>query len=129
MKTPEQSYLLIAHLLKSGCQVSLETDYTGDAIAIVAGGFHALYLERSARNLITAPVIVDRLNAASASGTEAAVCRDIAARQKLGLSKYGQSVADNPADLRRWLQHAYEEALDAAVYLRRAMDEMDKTPR
>ena len=60
------------------------------------------------------------------TGIEAEVCRDIASRQRMGLAKYGQSVADNPLTLREWLRHAYEEALDSAVYLRRAIDEMDR---
>lgn len=57
------------------------------------------------------------------SGTEAAVCADIAARQRLGVAKYGTTVKDNPLSLKEWLQHAYEECLDQAVYLRRAIDE------
>lgn len=60
------------------------------------------------------------------SGTEGRVCQDIAARQQLGLKKYGTTAENNPLPLREWLQHAYEEALDQAVYLRRAMEEMDK---
>jgi hypothetical protein len=59
------------------------------------------------------------------SGIEAAVCADIAKRQALGIAKYGQTVADNPLPLREWLQHAYEECLDQAVYLRRAIAEID----
>lgn len=59
------------------------------------------------------------------SGIEALVCADIARRQKLGIMKYGQTVADNPLPLRAWLQHGYEEALDLAVYLRRSMAEID----
>jgi len=59
-------------------------------------------------------------------GTEALVCEDIAIRQYLGLSKYGVSVQDNPLELREWLQHQYEELLDAAVYCRRAIEELDK---
>lgn len=59
----------------------------------------------------------------NATGTEAKVCEDIAARQRLGVQKYGFTVADNPLPLRQWLQHAYEESLDLAVYLRRAMDD------
>ena len=58
------------------------------------------------------------------TGIEAMVCEDIARRQRLGLAKYGISVADNPLDLLAWLQHAYEEHLDAAVYLRRAMEDL-----
>ena len=58
------------------------------------------------------------------SGIEAAVCADIAARQRVGIAKYGTTVADNPLELRAWLQHSYEEALDLAIYLKRAMEEL-----
>lgn len=58
--------------------------------------------------------------------TEADVCADIAARQHLGIKKYGQTVRENPLPLRAWLQHAYEECLDQAIYLKRSMEEMDK---
>jgi len=61
-----------------------------------------------------------------ATGTESRVCADIAARQSKGVAKYGTTVEANPLALREWLQHAYEECLDQAVYLKRAMDEMDK---
>lgn len=60
-----------------------------------------------------------------ATGTELRVCQDIGKRQDIGLRKYGVAVEANPLDLRQWLQHAYEETLDQAIYLRRAMDEMD----
>lgn len=59
------------------------------------------------------------------TGTEARVCEDIAARQHLGLKKYGVSVQSNPIDLRRWLTHAYQESLDLAIYLRRALAERE----
>lgn len=59
------------------------------------------------------------------TGIEALVCGDIASRQALGIAKYGQTVADNPLSLREWLEHAYQECLDQAVYLRRAMAEID----
>jgi hypothetical protein len=57
------------------------------------------------------------------TGIEAAVCEDIAARQQLGIKKYGTSVAANPLPLLAWLRHAYEEALDMAIYLRRSIAE------
>lgn len=60
------------------------------------------------------------------TGIEALVCADIAQRQALGIAKYGTTVAENPLELRQWLQHQYEELLDAAVYTRRAMAELDK---
>ncbi len=57
-------------------------------------------------------------------GIEREVCYDIARRQQLGIKKYGTTVADNPLTLKQWLQHAYEESLDHAVYLKRAMAEI-----
>lgn len=57
-----------------------------------------------------------------ATGIEAEVCADIAARQAKGISKYGTTVAENPADLKEWLQHAYEETLDKAIYLKAAIE-------
>lgn len=53
------------------------------------------------------------------------VAEDIFKRQALGLKKYGVSVKDNPLPLRDWLQHQYEELLDAAIYCRRAIEEID----
>jgi hypothetical protein len=65
----------------------------------------------------------------SATGIEAEVCKDIAKRQRLGIAKYGTTLADNPAALRERLQHAYEECLDQAVYLKWAIVEMDGNAR
>lgn len=59
-------------------------------------------------------------------GIEADLCAEIAARQAKGIQKYGTTVADNPLTLREWLQHALEEVLDQAVYLKRAIAELDK---
>lgn len=61
----------------------------------------------------------------SATGTEARVCEMIASRQRQGIAKYGQTVANNPLVLRQWLQHQLEELLDAAVYCQRAIEEID----
>jgi hypothetical protein len=60
------------------------------------------------------------------SGTEARVCADIAQRQSFGLNKYGTSVEANPLTALQWARHAYEEALDQAVYLRRLMEELER---
>ena len=60
------------------------------------------------------------------TGIEADLCAEIAVRQAKGIQKYGTTVADNPLALREWLQHALEEALDQAVYLKRAIAELDK---
>lgn len=55
---------------------------------------------------------------------ERLVCHDITKRQQIGITKYGQTVADNPLPLKQWLQHAYEECLDQSIYLKRAMEEL-----
>lgn len=69
---------------------------------------------------MTEPVFI-----AMRPGTEANVCLDIGSRQEMGIAKYGTTVADNPLSLRQWLQHAYEETLDKAIYLKRAIAEID----
>lgn len=58
-------------------------------------------------------------------GTEARVCAEIAARQQMGINKYGTTVAENRLSLREWLTHAKEEALDQAICLQRAIEEID----
>jgi hypothetical protein len=58
-------------------------------------------------------------------GTEARICTEIAARQQMGINKYGTTVAENPIGLREWLVHAKQEALDQAIYLQRAIEEID----
>ena len=59
------------------------------------------------------------------NGTETLVIDDIRKRQELGIKKYGTTVAQNPLTHAQWLQHAYEEALDMAIYLKRAMQEQE----
>ena len=55
---------------------------------------------------------------------ETLVKEDITKRQELGIKKYGQTIAQSPLPLVDWLQHAYEECLDQALYLRRAIEEL-----
>jgi TPR repeat protein len=52
------------------------------------------------------------------------VCKKIHQRRELGLSKYGVGVERTDLDLYRWLQHAQDEMMDAAIYLERAMAEL-----
>lgn len=66
------------------------------------------------------------MNTPQPTGIEAQVCADIARRQQLGIAKYGTTVADNPLELWQWLNHAYEETLDQAIYLKRAIDEIER---
>lgn len=60
------------------------------------------------------------------TGIERAVCNDIAKRQEMGTKKYGVTVADNPLTRKRWLQHLYEELLDAAIYAKKNIAEEDE---
>ncbi len=54
---------------------------------------------------------------------ETMVQEDIRARQCTGMEKYGISVANNLLTRKQWLQHAYEESLDLAIYLRRLIED------
>ena len=69
--------------------------------------------------------MTDQVFIAMRRSIEAEVCIEIARRQEHGIAKYGTTVADNPLSLRQWLQHAYEETLDKAIYLKRAIAEID----
>jgi hypothetical protein len=51
---------------------------------------------------------------------------DISRRQQMGIKKYNSTVRDNDLSLKQWLQHAYEETLDKAIYLKRAIEQIDK---
>jgi hypothetical protein len=54
-----------------------------------------------------------------------AVRADLLQRSQIGIAKYGVTLARQDLNLRDWLQHAYEEHLDAANYLKRAIIELD----
>jgi|HubBroStandDraft_4_1064222.scaffolds.fasta_scaffold00554_20 hypothetical protein len=55
-----------------------------------------------------------------------AVVDDLRSRSAVGLKKYGRPLSANPQlPLRMWLQHQYEELLDAANYCKCAMMKMD----
>lgn len=55
-----------------------------------------------------------------------AVRADLLRRSQLGIAKYGVTLDRRDLSLRDWLQHAYEEHLDAANYLKRAIMEIDR---
>lgn len=61
-----------------------------------------------------------------AQGTELRVCQDIATRQAVGIAKYGLTVEQNPLKLLEWMRHEYEEQLDAVVYKRRQIEELER---
>ena len=47
---------------------------------------------------------------------------DLLARSERGQAKYGVTLARTDLSRVEWLRHAYEEALDLALYLRRLME-------
>lgn len=54
-----------------------------------------------------------------------AVRNDLLERSKRGLTKYGVTLERKDLKLKDWLIHAYEETLDNANYLKRAIMEME----
>lgn len=46
-------------------------------------------------------------------------------RSQVGIAKYGTTTDRDDLSLRDWLQHALEETLDKAVYLRAAIASID----
>jgi len=51
---------------------------------------------------------------------------DLESRATLGLKKYGVGLERTDLTEVDWIQHAYEEALDLACYLRRLLDDRRK---
>jgi len=54
------------------------------------------------------------------------IIADLEKREAMGIQKYGTSVDDAPLTQEQWMQHAYEEALDFAVYLKKMMQQNQK---
>jgi len=54
------------------------------------------------------------------------VRKDLLDRSQVGIKKYGVTLDRTDLDLKDWLQHAYEECLDQANYLKRAIVELRK---
>jgi hypothetical protein len=55
------------------------------------------------------------------SDTYKEVITDLISREKMGRAKYGVTVDKANLSEQEWLNHAYEEALDFAIYLKRLM--------
>ena len=55
-----------------------------------------------------------------------AVRADLLQRSQVGIAKYGATLTRTDLSLRDWLQHAYEETLDQANYLKRAIIEISE---
>ncbi|MDB5848236.1 MAG: hypothetical protein JWP29_1988 [Rhodoferax sp.] len=55
----------------------------------------------------------------------AAVCAELAERSRLGQRKYGTTLAAAGLTQAQLLQHAFEEALDLACYLKTALMQLE----
>lgn len=69
---------------------------------------------------------MEQTNRIEVSGIEAMVCQDIARRQLIGLSKYKTTVMENPLPPEAWANHLYEELLDAAIYIKKILYELNR---
>jgi len=54
---------------------------------------------------------------------------DLLKRSQFGIQKYGMTLDRTDLTLRDWLQHAYEECLDQANYLKHSIMEIDNGSR
>jgi len=113
--------------MKYGCYVDLEEGQEPDNCVLDGGNIeHCFYAKTYGENARQKckewkPI---KFQKQKTTGIEAMVCKDIADRQNKGIAKYGTTVQDNPLELKEWLQHGYEEALDMAIYLKRAIEEL-----
>ena len=57
----------------------------------------------------------------------ASVIKDLRDREKRGKDKYNTTMDREDLNLRAWLSHQYEELLDAALYLKKAIREIDES--
>lgn len=54
-----------------------------------------------------------------------AVRKDLLDRSQVGIKKYGVTLDRKDLSLKEWLQHAYEECLDQANYLKKCILEIE----
>jgi len=57
------------------------------------------------------------------------VREDLLQRSQTGIRKYGVTLDRSDLSLKDWLQHAYEECLDQANYLKRSIVELEALER
>lgn len=51
------------------------------------------------------------------------VIAELKVREERGLSKYGTTMDRKDLTTKEWLQHAYEEALDLSLYLKKLIEQ------
>ena len=68
--------------------------------------------------------IYDKFGSIKTDSIVEEVRNDLLNRSQTGIQKYGTTLDRNDIDLQGWLQHAYEETIDKALYLKRAIKEL-----
>lgn len=58
--------------------------------------------------------------------TVESVREDLLNRSQVGIKKYGTTLDRTDLTLKEWLQHAYEECLDQANYLKRSIKKLEE---
>ena len=53
------------------------------------------------------------------------VIKDMIAREQLGIKKYGTTIDRDDYSLKDWMQHHYEELLDAALYVKKQIQKLE----
>jgi hypothetical protein len=109
---------------RTGIDLDLWDDYSGVYKSIN----HPPYADDWRESLLDFVPQENIAEESSPSGIEALVCADIAARQRVGIKKYGTTLGDNPLTTLQTLQHAYEESLDFPIYLKKLIVDMSKKP-
>lgn len=99
--------------------------------AVCTGGNPRLFCHcvRAGRRRAECAKIWDVAGVTADDPIVAAVREDLLARSLVGLKKYGVGLDRTDLSKREWLRHAYEEALDLACYLKRAMGDVDAQSR
>lgn len=54
------------------------------------------------------------------------VIKDLRSRSEVGIKKYNTTLDRKDLKLKDWLQHAYEECLDQANYLKKAIIDLEE---
>lgn len=68
--------------------------------------------------------IYDKIGIIKTDSIVEEVRNDLLNRSQTGIEKYGTTLDRTDVDLQGWLQHAYEETIDKALYLKRAIKEL-----
>lgn len=75
---------------------------------------------------LTEAVKQTRPEVAAEDSVVEAVRQDLLERSQRGIQKYGKTLDRTDLNLKDWLAHSYEELLDAALYTKRAIRELEQ---